>query len=84
MLPEQYHQELEDGIFRFGELKGRVTTSLSILTDSLLMLNALQLYYQKPASKAISPSEIESLRSNLTSVKELLRQIVTMREEEGE
>lgn len=80
MLPAEYEQELEDGIFRYGETKGRITTSLSILTDSLVELNALELYYQKPSSKSITPGEIETLRKKLTSIKELLREVIT---EEG-
>jgi len=80
MLPAEYEQELEDGIFRYGEAKGRITTSLSILTDSLVELNALEVYYQKPSSKSITPAEIETLRKKLTSIKELLREVIT---EEG-
>lgn len=76
MKPEQYEQELDDAIFRHGEVKGRITTSMSMLTDSLLELNALELYYQKPVSKAIAPAEIEQLRSTLTQAKELLRQAI--------
>lgn len=76
MIPDRYHDELDDALFRDGQVKGRITTSMSILTDSLLMLNALELYYQKPASKSISPAEIAHLRANLDGVKELLRQIV--------
>lgn len=45
-----------------------------MLTDSLLELNALEVYYQKPSSKAIAPGEIEKLRSKLTSIKDLLRE----------
>ncbi len=80
MIPPQYDQELEDQVFRHGEVKGRLTTSLSILTDSLLELNALEVYYQKPASKAIAPGEIELLRTKLTSIKELLREAMALRE----
>ncbi len=78
MMPSQYDQELDDAIFRQGETKGRLTTSISILTDSLLELNALQVFYQKPASKAISPAEIESLRAKLTSIKELLQEVISI------
>ncbi|MEO5931307.1 MAG: hypothetical protein ABIR47_15345 [Candidatus Kapaibacterium sp.] len=75
-LPPEYTQELDDAIFRHGEMKGRITTSLSVLTDALLELNALELYYQKPVSKSIAPAEIEALRGKLTSIKELLREII--------
>ncbi len=80
MLPPQYDQELDDQIFRHGDVKGRITTSLSILTDSLLELNALEIYYQKPVSKAVAPGEIELLRQKLTSIKELLREAMTLQE----
>lgn len=80
MLPPQYDQELDDQIFRHGDVKGRITTSLSILTDSLLELNALEIYYQKPVSKAVTPGEIELLRQKLTSIKELLREAMTLQE----
>jgi hypothetical protein len=76
MLSDRYRAELDDAIFRDGEVHGRVTTSMSILTDSLLMLNALELYYQKPASKAIAPAEIDELRRNIDTVKDLLREIL--------
>ena len=78
MLPPQYDQELDDAIFRQGEMKGRLVTSISILTDSLLDLNALEVYYQKPASKAVNPAEIERLRARLTSIKELLREAIAI------
>jgi hypothetical protein len=83
-LPIQYERELDDEIFRSGEVKGRVTTSMSILTDSLLMLNALEVYYQKPSSKAVAPGELAELRANLSAVKELLREIVMGRVGDGE
>jgi|GEM_PF-1403654 len=78
MIPPQYSDELDDQIFRHGERKGRITTSLSILTDSLLELNALELYYQKPASKSVAPAEIEMLRAKLTSIKDLLREMLLL------
>lgn len=73
-LPRAYEEDLDDSIFRHGEVKGRIATSMSMLTDSLLALNALEVYYQKPVSKAVAPAEIDHLRTTLTSVKELLRQ----------
>ncbi len=76
MLPVRYAQELEDEIFRRGERSGRVTTALSMLTDSLLMVNALEIFYQKPSSKAVTPQEIAELRQNLDAVKELLRAVL--------
>lgn len=73
-FPAQYSEELDDQIFRHGEWKGRITTSLSMLTDALLELNALEVYYQKPSSKAVAPGEIDQLRVRLTAIKELLRE----------
>ena len=79
MLPVRYEQELEDEIFRRGEQEGRVTTALSMLTDSLLMVNALEIFYQKPSSKSVTPQEIEEQRRNLDAVKELLRAVLNER-----
>ncbi len=83
MISERYEQELDDAIFRYGDVRGRITTSMSMLTDSLLDLNALELYYQKPVSKAVAPSEIERIRGTLESIKELLRQTITPGEAAG-
>lgn len=79
MIAGRYLDEFDDALFRDGEVHGRITTSMSILTDSLVMLNALELYYQKPASKAVAPAEIDELRKNLDAVKELLREILNAR-----
>jgi hypothetical protein len=76
MVPARYEQELEDEIFRRGEQRGRVTTAISMLTDSLLMINALEIFYQKPSSKAVSPAQIAELRGNLDAIKELLRELL--------
>jgi hypothetical protein len=77
MVHPEYEQQLDDEIFRHGEMKGRITTSITVLTDALLALNALEVYYQKPASKSITPPEIEDLRTKLTLTKELLREVIT-------
>jgi hypothetical protein len=73
-LPERYREQLDDEVFRRGERAGRLTTSISMLTDALLMLNALELYYQKPASKSVVPAEIAELRATVDGIKELIRQ----------
>lgn len=73
-IADQYKQQLDDAIFQFGESKGRIIASMSVLTDALLTLNALEVYYQKPVSKSVAPAEILQLRQNITAVKELLRQ----------
>jgi hypothetical protein len=77
LLPEPYHSQLDDEIFRRGEIVGRLTTSMSMLTDALLMVNALETFYQKPSSKAISPNEIVELRAAIDGVRELLRQAIS-------
>jgi hypothetical protein len=52
--------------------KGRLRTALTILTDMLIELNALEIYYQKPGAKAIAPGEIPALREKIEAVKNLL------------
>lgn len=72
---EQYHDLLEDERFRGGETLGRIRTALTILTDMLIELNALEIFYQKPSNKSIVPAEIASLRARIEAVKKLLREI---------
>ena len=69
---QEYQQLLEDETFKAGPQKGGLRTALTILTDMLIELNALEIYYQKPGSKAISPSEIATLRRKVEAVKNLL------------
>ncbi|HWF43441.1 MAG TPA: hypothetical protein VG537_02255 [Candidatus Kapabacteria bacterium] len=69
---QEYHDLLEEEIFKAGPKKGNLRTALTILTDMLIELNALDIYYQKPGSKAISPSEITTLRRKVEAVKKLL------------
>ena len=68
----EYHQLLEDEVFKSGPQKGNLRTALTILTDMLIELNALEIYYQKPGSKAVAPSEITTLRSKVEEIKQLL------------
>ena len=67
----EYKTLLEDQIFMKGENEGRVGTALTMLTDMLIDLNALEIYYQKPSSKELSPLEIESLRKKIVALKSL-------------
>ena len=75
-LPKVYSNELENAIFQHGENGGRIVTCLSILTDSLLSLNSLEIFYQKPISKSVSPSEIIEIRTLIESVKVLLQETI--------
>jgi hypothetical protein len=68
----QYQDLLEDEIFRGGEQQGRLRTALTVLTDMLIELNSLEIYYQKPGAKSISPAEINLLRQKIETVKNLL------------
>jgi hypothetical protein len=68
-----YNTLLEDQIFMKGEMGGRIGTSLTILTDMLIELNALEVYYQKPSSKELSPKEIDRLRGKILELKAILQ-----------
>ena len=68
-----YKTLLEDQIFMKGESDGRIATALTVLTDMLIDLNALDIYYQKPSSKQFSPQEITSLRKKVTYLKSILQ-----------
>jgi hypothetical protein len=68
-----YNQLLEDEIFMKGDAEGRIGTALTILTDMLIDLNALELFYQKPSSKELSPKEIENLRTKILDLKSILQ-----------
>lgn len=69
----EYSRLLEDELFRGGETKGRLRTALTVLTDMLIELNALEIYYQKPTMKSIVPAEIAALRKKIEAVKMLLQ-----------
>ena len=69
---------LENEIFKGGPQKGRIRTALTILTDMLIELNALEIYYQKPISKAVTPPEIVALREKIQAVKILLHEAVNV------
>jgi len=71
-MMEAYRDLLEDEEFKSGKQKGRLRTALTILTDMLIELNALEIYYQKPGAKSLSPSEIPALREKIEAVKNLL------------
>ncbi len=69
---QEYQNLLEDELFRGGERKGRLRTALTILTDMLIELNALEIYYQKPTEKSVVPAEIAALREKIGAVKNLV------------
>ncbi len=69
----EYKTLLEDQIFMKGESEGRIATALTMLTDMLIDLNALDVYYQKPSSKKITPREIESIRKKIVDLKAILQ-----------
>lgn len=69
----EYKKLLEDQIFMKGEIEGRIGTALTLLTDMLIDLNALEIYYQKPSSKELSPKEIVSLRKKVIDLKSILQ-----------
>jgi hypothetical protein len=69
---DEYRELLENESFRGGEQKGRLRTALTILTDMLIELNALEIYYQKPTPKTVAPSEIDALRKKISAVKNLV------------
>ena len=69
----EYNALLEDQIFMKGETEGRIGTALTMLTDMLIDLNALEIYYQKPSSKELSPREIDSLRKKIDALKSILQ-----------
>ncbi len=69
-----YSKLLEDEIFMKGETKGRLGTALTILTDMLIELNSLELYYQKPTTKSVNPSEIVALRTKIEETKNILHE----------
>jgi hypothetical protein len=71
-----YKELIENEIFKRGEIQGSASAAQSIMTDTLLELNSLSLFYQKPSSKSITPKEIESIRANIELVKGLLHTIV--------
>ncbi|MFI5264754.1 MAG: hypothetical protein ACHQM6_09590, partial [Candidatus Kapaibacterium sp.] len=68
-----YKKLLEDEIFMKGDSEGRARTALTILTDMLIDLNALEVFYQKPSSKELSPKEIDKLRGKIIELKAILQ-----------
>lgn len=71
---QEYDNLLEDEIFRTGEAKGRLSTAMTILTDMLIELNSLEVYYAKPIDKSVTPPQINELRKKVDFVKELVRE----------
>jgi hypothetical protein len=71
---KQYADLLEDEQFKHGQRTGNLRTALTTLTDMLIELNSLEIFYQKPVSKSITPSEISSLRAKIDYVKRLIQE----------
>lgn len=71
-----YTTLIEDEVFKLGVSKGSASAAQTILTDTLLELNSLAIFYQKPSNKSITPKEIESIRANIELVKELLQKLL--------
>jgi hypothetical protein len=70
--PSQYQDLLDDEIFKRGEVSGRLGTAITILTDMLIDLNALEIYYEKPSSKSVSPAVLDDLRRKVVEAKDVL------------
>lgn len=68
-----YTDLLETEIFQKGNSEGRIATALTILTDMLIELNALEIFYQKPVSKEITPQEIGAIREKILYLKSILQ-----------
>jgi len=75
---EEYRQLLEDESFKAGREKGSLRTALTVLTDMLIELNALEIYYEKPGTKSVSPKEIPALREKVETVKRLVHDSISI------
>lgn len=73
-IMQEYENLLEDEIFRAGEAKGRLTTAMTVLTDMLIELNSLEIYYAKPIDKSKLPPQINELRKKVEIAKDLVRE----------
>jgi hypothetical protein len=71
---KEYADLLEDEQFKHGKRAGNLRTALTTLTDMLIELNALEIYYQKPVAKSIAPQEIAALRHKIEYVKRLIQE----------
>jgi hypothetical protein len=69
---KSFDEFVEDEVFKFGEQGGKMRVALSLLTDMLIDLNSLEIYYQKPTSKSVTPASLAALRDKIATVKELI------------
>ena len=76
-MTEEYLRLLEDETFKSGAPAGQLRTALTIMTDMLVELNALEIYYEKPVVRSITPPEIGALRRKIEDVKGLLHESIT-------
>ncbi len=72
-----YSSLLEDEIFKHGDVRGRLGTAMTILTDMLIDLNALEIFYEKPSSKSVSPAVLAELRQKILEAKAVLHEALT-------
>ena len=74
----EYSELLDDETFKAGAAQGRLRTALTVLTDMLIELNALEVYYQKPTLKSVVPTEIGELRKKMDMVKRLIHESIAV------
>lgn len=70
---KNFNEFVEDEVFKFGEQGGKMRAALSVLTDMLIDLNSIEVYYQKPTSKSVTPASLGALRSKIGTVKGLIQ-----------
>lgn len=68
-----FDEFVDDEVFKFGEQSGKMRATLSLLTDMLIDLNSIEVYYQKPTSKSVTPATLTSLRQKIDKAKHLLQ-----------
>ena len=69
---KSFDEFVEDEVFKFGEQGGKMRAAMSVLTDMLIDLNSLEVFYQKPTSKAVTPVSLAAIRDKIDTVKGLL------------
>ena len=69
---KNFDEFVEDEVFKFGEQGGKMRAALSVLTDMLIDLNSLEVFYQKPTSKAVTPVSLAAIRDKIGAVKGLI------------
>lgn len=72
----EYSELLEEETFKSGESAGRLKTAMTVMTDMLIELNSLEIYYQKPTPKTVTPPQLAELRQKVAYVKSLLHEAI--------